>query len=159
MIVHLVQQVRLDGSSEVEEKYPRTRKRCDIGAPQHSGGSDTQEVGQPNRVHIRNRRRALNYDRVAPTVAAQVDPQGYSPVFHIDEIGAPVAIHIANQNPLGIVTPREARAVGHMDPLAPVAIAEVRPIIDAAGVDEGDILHSVASEIGPFDAWVRPYRD
>ena len=41
-----------------------------------------------------------------------------------------------------------------MDALAPVAIAEVGPVLDVAVVDERDVLQAVARQVGPLDARV-----
>ena len=154
VIVHLVDEVRLGRPGEIEKEHARARKRRDVGAPQHAGGSDAEEIDQAYGVDIGDGRCALDHDGIAPGIAALIDPQGDPAILDIDDVGETIAIHVADEDALRIVAKGQSRSVGHVDPLAPIAVTEVWPIIDAAGMHERDILQAVAREIGPFDARV-----
>ena len=75
-------------------------------------------------------------------------------VVDVDDVGQAIAIHVADQDALGVVAVGEARAVPHVNALAPVAVAEVRPVLDVAVVDQDDVLQAVARHVGPLDARV-----
>ena len=118
-----------------------------IRAPQHAADAAAEQVDQAHGVHVGDRGRAVDLDRIAPAVAALVDPQRHLAVVDIDDVGEAVAIHIAEQDALRIIAVGEARAVAHGDALAPVAMAQVRPVLDVAVVDQDDVLQAVAGHV------------
>jgi hypothetical protein len=101
----------------------------------------------------------VNDNRIAPGIARLVDPDGDLTRRDVDEIRHAVAIHITQQQPLGVeADPREEDgvlkpgAVAHGDTAAPPAVASVRPILDPAIVDEQNVLKAVTGHIPELDA-------
>ena len=78
----------------------------------------------------------MNDDFFTPSIAALVNPKMNLPVVHINKVGQPIAIDIADQDTSRIVAEWKVRTVLHVDTRAPVAIADVRPVIDIAVVNE-----------------------
>src|SRR6266571_5224744 len=69
VVVHLIKEIGLAATGEVEEEHAGTRTPPDIGAPEHSADPGTEEIRQAHCVHVSDRRRPLNHDGVAPSVA------------------------------------------------------------------------------------------
>ena len=125
-----------------------------VAAPEHAADSAAEHIHETHGIHIGDRRRARDGDRIAPAVAALVDPESDLGIVHIDDIRQAIAIHIADQDAPGVIAVGKPRAVLHVDALAPIAVAEVGPVLDVAVVHESDVLQTVAREVGPFDARV-----
>ena len=103
----------------------------------------------------------MNDGRIAPGVAVPVDPDGDAPGRDIDEIRHAVAIHIADEEALGIKADPgeedcvlEARAVAHGDASAPATVASIGPVLDMPILDQEDVLKAVAGHIPELYAWV-----
>src|SRR5262245_24121266 len=103
----------------------------------------------------------MNDNRIAPGIAVPVDPDGDAPGRDVDEIRHAVAIHIANQEALGIESNPgeedgvfEARAVAHDDAPPPAAVASIGPVLDMPILNEEDVLKAVAGHVPELDAWV-----
>ena len=93
-------------------------------------------------------------DGVGPAVAAAVDPDRDLAAADVDQVGGAVAVDVADQDAGRVVAERQCRGAGHGDPLAPVAMPQVGPVLDDPVVDVDDVLQAVAGHVGPGDPGV-----
>src|SRR6266478_9422397 len=71
-------------------------------------------------------------------------------ILDIEKVREPIPVHVAEQNAPGIVAERKARTILHSQPPAPIAVAEIGPVLYSAAVNEHDILHSATGHVGEF---------
>jgi len=154
VVVDLLEESRLAASGEVEEVHRgASRRRC-IATPKDAAGAGSEQVRDPQAFQLAGGRRSYNCDRVAPAVAAAVDPHRGLAGSDVDEVREAVSVDIAEQQAPRVVPKRQLRARRHPHPAAPPAVAEVRPVFDGAIVDEDQVLQPVAQHVGKPHPWI-----
>ena len=154
VVVHAVQQVGLVAASQVEEEVRGSAAAVGIARPQDAGDARTEQVRQPHADYGVDRRRAADRAGRAPTVAGSVDPERDFAVRHVEEVSDAVAIDITEQHALGVeVEWQHAGDLGG-DALTPTSVAQIGPVVDAALIDDGDVLQAIARQVRKLDARV-----
>jgi hypothetical protein len=155
VVVPLIKQIGLQPAGEIQKLVGAVAEGPKIIGPQDALGTVALHVNETNRIDIRNRRRAVENDGVAPPVAALIDPNCDPPRFDIHQVGQAVAIHVAEQQALWVeADAAEDRRIGklypaaHRDAPAPTAVAQVGPVVHAARVDKDDVLQTIAAHVG-----------
>ena len=96
----------------------------------------------------------MDFDGIAPAVAALVDPERDLAVLHVKDVCPTVTVHVFHEDAIRVITVRKARAILHMETLAPVPVTTIGPILDVAVIDQYDVLPR-ARHTGYLDARVR----
>src|SRR5262249_35292254 len=115
--------------------------------PENSRGTVTQNIGEAHGIDIRDRRRAVNDDWIAPAVATLIEPDGDAAGLNVDQISRTIAVHVTGEHALGLdarsgvrqrVGEREVGSPG--DAASPAAATEIGPIVDRTFADQNDVL-------------------
>ena len=75
VVVHLVQQIRLQAAGEIEKEQVVARQAIGVAAPEHAADAAAEHIDEAHGIHVGDRRRAEDGDGIAPAVAALVDPR------------------------------------------------------------------------------------
>ena len=128
MIVHLVQEIRLDAAYQIKEEEISNGNPIRVLTPKKASDAVPKQVNQADRIQIGNWWRTLNADLRTPAVSALIDPKRDPHVVDIHEISRSISVYVAQKNPLRVITPGKAWA-GHLHPFAPISSAERGPIL------------------------------
>ena len=86
----------LQAAGEIKEEGVVAGPAIGIAAPEHAADAAAEHIYETHGIHVGDRRGAQNGERIAPTVAALVHPQGDLGIFRIDNIRQAITIHIAD---------------------------------------------------------------
>src|SRR5262245_25242199 len=154
MIVHLIQNIRLCSAGQIEKLVGAVGEGIKVKAPEYAVRSNSEHVRQTDCGSISDQRRSTNRYRIAPGIAALVYPDSDMTRRNVDQIRCAVAIHVTKQEPFWIEAGSEIklgvfkqRAVPHNNAPAPSSVSKIRPVFNAAVVNQRDVLQAVAGEI------------
>ena len=148
IVAHLREQIGLLPAADVQHLVVSARHPPEVVAPDDAGGAGPVDVREADRGEVRGEGRSLDGLPIAPGIAGLVEPEVDYRGLEIDQVGRAGTVEIDQEQARRVEVVADARRCGHGDPAAEAAVAEVRPVVDPAVVDQHDVAQPVARHVG-----------
>src|SRR5690606_39138858 len=152
VIVHAMEQIGLNAAGEIVEVKTLAAAGQRALTPQNARDAAAQKIDQTNLILMGEGGRTVNLDRLAPAVAALIDPQRELAMIHEDQVGYAIAVHVADQDLARIISAGKARTIAHVNARAPVPQPKIGPVFKITVVNQHDVPQAIAAHVGETHA-------